>query len=93
MRDEEEGEEGEEGGAMGFSEFDFENFSSSFYIHVNFTKPLLLTHIITSGFSNGYVNNFTLGYSLDSARPLQQYAYSDTTQVRAYNYYMHKPLQ
>lgn len=75
--------EGEEAGSpeMGFSELDFENFSSGFYILVNFTEPLLLTHIITSGFSNGYVNNFTLGYCMESAGPWVSYAYSDATKV------------
>ena len=75
--------EPEGGTTTSYSDFDFQNFSSSFYIAVNFSEPLLLTHIITSGFSNGYVNNFTLQYSLEGAESLETFGYSDTVQVNS----------
>ena len=33
-----------------------------FHIQVNLTRPVLITQIGSSGFSNGFVNNFTLLY-------------------------------
>lgn len=69
------------GGAGGTGLLTFENFTRNFYILVNFSKPLLLTHVITSGFSNGYVNNFTIQYSVDSDGLLALYAYSEITEV------------
>lgn len=59
----------------------FDNFNDNLTIHVNFSEPLLLTHLITSGFSNGYVNNFTVLHSLEDEGELTLYHYSDTQQV------------
>ena len=72
-------EEGPTAAGMGFSDL---NLDSSFYVLVNFSSPLLLTHIITSGFSNGYVNNFTVLSSLSSEGPLTMHNNSDTMQVK-----------
>lgn len=72
-------EASEEG--LGLSEMASDNFTSDFDIRVTFSEPLLITHIITSGFSNGFVNNFTVGYSLEVEGPLIPYQYSDTVQV------------
>jgi len=38
---------------------------TSFYINVTFTRPLLLTHILTSGFTNSFVESFNIQFSLD----------------------------
>lgn len=48
-------------------------------INVTFSEPLLLTHIITSGFSNGYVKNFTITWSLDEEEQLLPYNHSSET--------------
>lgn len=69
-----------EGEGMNLSDMLLYNESRSFDISVNFSRPLLLTHIITSGFSNGYVNNFTVESSMDHVS-LSPYSYSDTVQV------------
>lgn len=66
--------------ALGLSEIS-DNFTSDFDINVTFSIPLLITHIITTGFSNGFVNNFTLSHGSDLDGPLMPYHYSDTTQV------------
>ena len=58
-------------------------FFSKFSINVSFSEHLLLTHIITSGFSNGYVNNFSIAYSLERDGPMFPYEHSDTLQVRS----------
>ncbi len=50
-------------------------------INVTFSQSLLLTHFVTSGFSNGYVNNFSIWYRLNDEAPLIQYNYSDTVTV------------
>lgn len=62
----------EEGMGVGSDEgrllSDLEQNGGTIYdINVTFSEPLLLTHILTSGFSNGYVNNFTLAHSLEEA--------------------------
>lgn len=66
---------------VGLSDMASDNFTADFDIRVTFSEPLLVTHIITSGFSNGFVNNFTIGYSSDMEGPLIPYQYSDTAQV------------
>ena len=65
---------------LGLSEIS-DNFTSDFDIHVAFSVPLLITHIITSGFSNGFVNNFTVSHGSELDGPLMPYHYSDTTKV------------
>ena len=37
-----------------------------FHINVTFTRPLLLTHVLTSGFSNSFVESFDIQLSLDA---------------------------
>lgn len=37
---------------------------SEHHINASFVEPVLLTAIISSGFSNGYVTNFSMEYSL-----------------------------
>lgn len=69
-------------GGMDLSEMATGNLTGDFDIHVTFSEPLLITHIITSGFSNGFVNNFTIGYSLESEGLLTPYQYSSTVWVR-----------
>lgn len=49
-------------------------------INVTFSEPLLLTHILTSGFSNGYVKNFTITQSLSEEGLLLPYNQSGETQ-------------
>lgn len=61
---------------VGLSDMDSDNFTADFDIRVTFTEPLLITHIITSGFSNGFVNNFTIEYSPDRTGPLIPYQYT-----------------
>ena len=58
-----------------FSEL-LQNGSLIYDINVTFSEPLLLTHILSSGFSNGYVNNFTITQSLEEGGPLLPYNHS-----------------
>ncbi len=75
-----------EEGRMDLSEMTLDNFTSNFDIRVHFSEPLLITHIITSGFSNGFVNNFTISYSLEEEVPLFHYSYSDTCTMQVSMY-------
>lgn len=34
------------------------------FIDLNFTAPIVLTYVESNGFSNGYVDNFTIEYTL-----------------------------
>lgn len=34
------------------------------HINATFTEPVVITGLVSSGFSNGYVNNFTVGFSM-----------------------------
>ena len=79
------------GEGMELSDMQFPNESRSFDISVNFSRPLLLTHIITSGFSNGYVSNFSVQSSMDDG-PLSPYSYSDTMQVAVIKWSQLEPL-
>ena len=42
---------------------DFEHNNSGYLINVTFSQPILITQIISSGFSNGFVNNFSITYA------------------------------
>ncbi len=46
-------------------------------IHVNLTRAVLITQIGSSGFSNGFVNNFTLSYGISESRNTSVYTHED----------------
>ena len=56
------------------------NTGTHITINVTFTTPLLLTHILTSGFSNGYVKSFTIQQSLEVEGPFLPYSSSGGVQ-------------
>lgn len=70
-------------GESGFSGSltDFERNDSGYHINVTFTQPVLITQIISSGYSNGYVNNFSITYALEEDET-QQTLLDEEEQVR-----------
>jgi len=43
------------------------------HVNATFTEPVVITELISSGFSNGYVNNFTVEYSMDGTKEFTLY--------------------
>ncbi|XP_064407076.1 uncharacterized protein LOC135351892 isoform X2 [Halichondria panicea] len=53
-------------------------------IHVNLTRAVLITQIGSSGFSNGFVNNFTLSYGISESRNTSVYAQEDLDNAQGF---------
>lgn len=52
------------------------------FVEVTFTEPVVLTLLESSGFVNGYVNNFMLEYtSLENSSDVQLYSVINSPQV------------
>ena len=69
-----------EGAADGVLSEWLKNTSTIFDINVTFSEPLLLTHILATGFGNSYVTNFTIAHSLEEDGPMLIYNYSSERQ-------------
>lgn len=54
---------------------------TSHHIYLNFTYPVVVEHVISAGFSNGYVTNFSIEYSSNWSNGFTTYHNSHIQQV------------
>ena len=51
------------------------------HVNATFTEPVVITELISSGFSNGYVNNFTVEYSMGEREEFAMYQEEEVEKV------------
>lgn len=59
------------------------------HLNLSFTQPVVIEHVISAGFSNGYVNNFSIQYSRRWEGELAVYRDSHIHQVQAQQRFVH----